>query len=314
MQGMTSSTSLLPRLECVHSLEREHGATYRAYLFGPFRVFKGEEVLGQRRQRREKALLLLKWFLLNPGKPVSMDQLIDLGWPDTAPEKAASGFHVGMHCLRRMLEPDLCPGQESSFIHRSGSNFYRFEAGEGWWSDANEVERLFDQARNGDAHGDARRACFYYSRVAAYSVRRFLEDEESQQKWLAPYRRQYEGLCSQALIRLIQIHSARGELDEALEYAYEKLRLDPYNELAAGTVIEAHLQLGRTADALHQLSLFLRSLERDLGAAAGSGLLALRERIMHTPPHGHGPGTPDGPEAPFSHPPHVSEPVLSAGG
>jgi DNA-binding SARP family transcriptional activator len=289
---MTSGIALHPGPEWVHPREREHKATYRAYLFGPFRVFKGEEVLGQRRQRREKALLLLKWFLLNPGKPVSMDQLIDLGWQDTAPEKAASGFHVGMHCLRRMLEPDLRPGQESSFIHRSGTNFYRFEADEGWWSDANEVERLFEQARASDAHGDARRACFYYSRVAAYTVRRFLEDEESQQQWLAPYRRQYEGLCSQALIRLIQIHRARGELDEALEYAYEKLRLDPYNELAATTIIEAHLQLGRPAHALRQLSVFLRSLERDLGAAADNSLLALRERIMHAPQHGHGPGMP----------------------
>ncbi|MCM2389885.1 AfsR/SARP family transcriptional regulator [Streptomyces albipurpureus] len=287
---MTSGTALLPRSEWVHPREREHVATYRAYLFGPFRVFKGEEVLGQRRQRREKALLLLKWFLLNPGKPASMDQLIDLGWQDTAPEKAASGFHVGMHCLRRMLEPDLRPGQESSFIHRSGTNFYRFEANEGWWSDANEVERLFEQARASDAHCDARRACFYYSRVAAYTVRRFLEDEESQQQWLAPYRRQYEGLCSQALIRLIQIHRARGELDEALEYAYEKLRLDPYNELAATTIIEAHLQLGRPTHALRQLSVFLLSLERDLGAAAGSNLLALREKIMRMPPNGHGPG------------------------
>ncbi|PZT71368.1 hypothetical protein DN402_01690 [Streptomyces sp. SW4] len=214
-----------------------------------------------------------------------MDQLIELGWQDTAPEKAASNFHVGMHCLRRMLEPDLRPGQESSFIHRSGTNFYRFEAGDGWWSDAHEVERLFEQARGSDARGDARRACFYYSRVTAYTVRRFLEDEESQQPWLAPYRRQYEGLCSQALIRLIQLHRARGELDEAVEYAYEKLRLDPYNELAATTIVEGHLQLGRPAHALRELSGFLSSLERDLGAVAGRDLLALRERIMQAPPH-----------------------------
>ncbi|MEU8989176.1 bacterial transcriptional activator domain-containing protein [Streptomyces sp. NPDC048558] len=289
---MTSEVPLLPESEWSHPRDREHQAAYRAYLFGPFRVFKGDEALGRRRQRREKALLLLKWFLLNPGKPVSMDQLIDLGWQDTAPDKAASGFHVGMHCLRRMLEPDLRPGQDSSFIHRSGTNFYRFEADEGWWSDVHEVERLFAQARACDACGDARRACFYYSRVAAYTVRRFLEGEEGQQQWLAPYRRQYEGLSAQALLRLIQIHSARGELDEALEYAYEKLRLDPYNELAVTTIVEAHLKLGRAAYALDQLSLFLRSIERDLGAAPGSHLLALRERIMRTPQLGRASGRP----------------------
>ncbi|MFF4214136.1 BTAD domain-containing putative transcriptional regulator [Streptomyces sp. NPDC001796] len=282
MNGIESPTDLLADAERLHAPGREHEVPYRAYLFGPFRVFKGEEVLGQRRQRREKALLLLKWFLLNPGKPRSMDQLIDLGWPDTTPEKAAGSFHVAMHCLRRMLEPDLHPGEESSFVVRSGANFYRFEAGESWWTDAGEVERLFEQARADDIRGDARRACFYYSRVSAYTVRRFLEDEETRYQWLAPYCRRYQLLCAQALARLIQIHRARGELDESLEYAHQMLRLDPYNELAATTVIETHFQLGRQAHAQHRLCAFLDSLQRDLGAEPSNDLLALQDRILHS--------------------------------
>ncbi|MER7756982.1 bacterial transcriptional activator domain-containing protein [Kitasatospora sp. NPDC097643] len=283
--GLLTGPERTQRTQRTQLHEQEHEAPYRAYLFGPFRVFKGDNVLGQRRQRREKALLLLKWFLLNPGKPRSMDQLIDLGWPDTAPDKAAGSFHVSMHCLRRILEPDLLPGEESSFVLRSGTNFYRFEAGESWWTDAGEVERLFEQARADDSRGDARRACFYYGRVTAYTVRRFLEDEESRDHWLAPYCRRYERICVQALVRLIQIHRARGELDESLEYAYQTLRLDPYNELAATTVIETHLLLGHQSHARHRLGVFLDGLRRDLGAAPSSDLLALRDRILHGADH-----------------------------
>lgn len=276
---MGAGGSRLAVADQIRPLDQERKATYRAYLFGSFRVFKGDEVLGHGRQRREKALVLLKWFLLNPGKPSSMEQLIDLGWPDTPSEKAAGSFHVAMHCLRRMLEPDLRPGGESSYVIRSGSNFYRFEAGDSWWTDADKVERLFEQARACDGRGDARRACFYYGRVTAYTGRRFLEDEKARDHWLAPYRRRYEGIYEQVLIRLIQIHWARGELEESVEYAQQLLRLDPHNELAAATVIEADLRLGRQAHAHRELSVFLESLERDLGTAPSSDLLALLDRM-----------------------------------
>jgi len=264
----------------VHPREREQDAVYRAYLFGPFRVFRGTELLGQRSQRREKALLLLKWFLLNPGRPRSMDELIDLTCPATASDKAVSSFHVAMHCLRRMLEPELSRGEESSYIRRSGTNFYRFEAGDGWWTDTGEVDRLFEQGRTSDNRGNARRACFYYGQVVAHPVRRFLEDDDSQKHWLAPHRRRYEALHTQALLRLIQIHGERGELDESLEYAYQMQMVDPYNELAAITIIEADLDHGRPAHARHRLCAFLESLRRDLGVAPSRELLLLRDRVV----------------------------------
>lgn len=267
----------------VHPREREQEAIYRAYLFGPFRVFRGTELLGQRNQRREKALLLLKWFLLNPGSPRSMDELIDMICPDAAPDKAVSSFHVAMHCLRRMLEPDLRRGEESSYIRRSGTSFYRFEAGNRWWTDTGEVDWLFEQGRTGDNRGDARRACFYYGQVVAHPVRRFLEDDDSQMHWLAPYRRRYEALQTQALLRLMQIHDERGENDEAREYAYRMLMVDPYNELAAITIVESDLENGRPGRARHTLRAFLESCTRDLGIAPSRDLLTLRDRVLRDP-------------------------------
>ena len=264
----------------VHPREREQTATFHAYLFGPFRVFRGTELLGQRRQRREKALLLLKLFLLNPSRPRSMDELIDVVCPTAAPDKAASSFHVAMHCLRRMLEPDLRPGEESSYIRRNGTNFYQFDAGSGWWTDTAEVDRLFEQGRASDNRGDARRACFYYGQVVAHPVRRFLEDDDTDQEWLVPYRRRYEALHSEAVLRLLRIHGERGELDESLEYAYQMLMVDPYNELAAITIVEADLAHGRPAHARHKLDAYLDSLTHDLGAAPSRDLLMLKERIV----------------------------------
>ncbi len=276
---------MLEPLEWVHPREREYKAVYRAYMFGPFRVFRGDDALGQRSQRREKAQLLLKWFLLNPGQPRSIDELIELAFPAAAPDKAASSFHVAMHCLRRMLEPDLRPGEESSYIRRSSNNFYRFEADDEWWTDTAEVDRLFDQGRQSDNRGDAQRACFYYGQVVGHMNRRLLEDDSPEQHWLTPYRRRYQALQREALLRLVQIHGERGQIDESLEYAHQMLIDDPYNELAVITIVEADLAHGRLAHARHWISTFLESLTRDLGVAPSHDLLTLRARVRQDLPH-----------------------------
>src|ERR1051326_6581778 len=279
VNGVNKTGEVLEPWDWVHPREREQDAAFRVYLFGSFRVFRGPELVDQRGQRRKKPFLLLKWFLLNPGQPRSMDELIDVAYPDTAPDKAASSFHVAMHSLRRLLEPELCPGEESSYIRRSGTNFYRFEPGAGWWTDTGEVDRLFEQGRASDTRGDARRACFYYGQVAAHPVQRFLEDD-SEEPWLAPYRQRYEAMHMEALLRLVQMHRERGEIDESLEYAYRTLMVDPHNELAEITIVEADLARRRPAHARNRLGAFLESLTRDVGAAPSRDLLLLRDRVF----------------------------------
>ncbi|MFI6044697.1 hypothetical protein ACIA8C_23925 [Nocardia sp. NPDC051321] len=191
--------------------------------------------------------MLLKLFLLSRGRPMAMDELIELCFPATPRDKAARNFHVTMHSLRRMLEPDLGPRAESSFVRRTDANFYRFETGATWWTDTSEVERLFKRARADDKRGDTCRASFYYSRVSAYAVRRFLEDDPYN-PWLQPYRRRYEGMYTEALTRLIRLHSACRELDETFEYCHQLLRLDPTNGLAATAMNDARRELSGSTD------------------------------------------------------------------
>lgn len=280
MNGLNRTAGVPESPQWIHPRERERDAAFRAYLFGPFCVFRGTELVVQRGQRRKKPLLLLRWFLLNPGRPRSIDELIDLACPGIDPDRAANSFHVAMHGLRRLLEPDLRPGEDSSYIRRSGANFYRFEANDGWWTDTGEVDRLFEQGRASDNRGDARRACFYYGQVVAHPVRRFLEDDDSQEHWLVPYRQRYEAMHMEALLRLVVLHGERGELDESLEYAYRALMVDPYNELAEITIVEADLAQRRLARARHRLGAFLESLTRDVGAAPSRDLLVLRDRVL----------------------------------
>jgi len=264
----------------VHPREYEYGATYRAYLFGPFRLFCQEQSVGELMQRRNKARMILKWFLLNPGKLGSADEFIDLFWPELPPEKSLGNFHVTMHYLRHMLEPTLTARQESSFIHRKPNNFYWFQMDERWWMDTSDLEMLLERARECDLHGDDRRAAYYYRKVASYCHQGFLPEDETED-WLRPYRNRYKHLYSQVLTRLIQIYTRWNELEDVLEYAYQSISHDPYNETAIRAIIEVHLQQGNVTLAQRRLDAFWRSLHNDLGLRPDKELYTLRERI-HT--------------------------------
>lgn len=223
-----------------HEIPPPRYPDFRAYLFGPFRAFRGSCPLESCAKRREKPLMLLKIFLLNQDRPLAMDELVEFCFGDVDPERAAGNFHVTMHSLRRMLEPDLGPRSPSTFVRRTGSCFYRFETGTVWWTDIAEVERLFRQARCHDRRGDRDRACFYYSRVAAYAVRQFLEGDDPDEPWLRPHRRRFESIYTEALTQLIRLHRASDHPDQALEYSRQLFHLAPGNKLAATTMTSPH--------------------------------------------------------------------------
>ncbi len=267
-----------PMRALVHPREYEYQANYRAYFFGPFRLFYGEQSVGELMQRRNKARMILKWFLLNPGKLGSADEFIDLFWPELPSEKALGNFHVTMHYLRHMLEPTLTARQESSFIHRKPNNFYWFQMDERWWMDTSDLEILLERARECDLRGDDRRAAYYYRRIASYCHQGFLPEDEPED-WLRSYRSRYKHMYSQALMRLIQIHTRSNEWEDVLEYAYQSMVHDPYNEIAIRAIVEIHLQQGNVVVAQRRLDAFWRSLHNGLGLRPDKEFYVLRERI-----------------------------------
>lgn len=247
----------------LHPRVYEDEAVHRVYLFGAFRLFRNQERLDEDLLRRKKARLILIWFLLNPGKPCSMEQFIDLFWPDSPPRKAIGNFHVAMHCLRRTLDSRFASGKESLFIHRRSNNFYGFEAGEGWWTDVGDLEMVFDRACAYDSQGDQQRAIFYHRRVASYGVRGFLPTAEYG-AWVEEYQRRYEQIYAHALTRLMEFYVAADQPEELLEYAYQMLQLDHQNVRAAQVIIDAHVRSGHLDRARQLRESFLRSVPQDL--------------------------------------------------
>lgn len=263
----------------VHPREHEHQAHYRAYLFGPFRLFRENVSIVEQMRRRSKTGTLLKWFLLNPGKLASSDELLDLFWPDLSAETALGNLHVTLHYLRHLLQPELKARYESRFIHRRPNNFYWFDMDETWWADTVDVQQLFNTARSFDQQGSDIKASFYYRKVISYCISGFLPEDTSEE-WLELYRRHYNHIYSQALQHMMQICTRRGELEEVVEYAYQALTVDPYCEPATKAIVDVYLQQGNVSAASQRLNDFCSFFQQTLGIDPGQDFHLLRDRII----------------------------------
>lgn len=275
------------RLSSRNSFEQEEHhpswdyACYKAYFFGPFRVIRNEQPLGEPTWRRNKAKALLKWFLLNAGDLFSVEQLSKLFWPEVSLKVAASNLHVTLHYLRHVLEPDLASGHPSAFIRRNRHNYYWFNLNENWWTDVFDVQYLLSSAKEAERKAELSRAIALYSQLISYYSLTFLP-EDIYEDIFSPYRRQHEYSHTQLLEHLMQLYNQADRFDDAFSCALHTLSVDPYNESAIKTMVHLYLRQGNSAGAIRQLDTFQNIIKQDLGIEAGKEILALRMTILNS--------------------------------
>ena len=96
-------------------------------ILGPLRAWRsGVEVDPGPRQQA----FLLALLLARAGRPISMDQLIELIWDQAPPASAVNAIHKYVGALRRLLESSVRTRDPGSYIQRRG-NAYLLEGGPG---------------------------------------------------------------------------------------------------------------------------------------------------------------------------------------
>lgn len=267
-----------------YGMQEEHHpchsyARYKAFLFGPFRITRDEQPLGEANWRRNKAKMLLKWLLLNPGDLFSVEQLSKLLWPDIAVTAAANNLHVILHYLRHVLEPELASGSTSTFIHRNRHNYYWFDFHDVWWTDVSDIQYLSAYAKEAERQGEIARTITLSRQLISYYNQGFLP-EDIYEDIFSPYRHQHDYAYTQLLEHTMKLYIQLNQLDEALSCALQILSLDPYSENAIKTIVHIYLRQGNTTGALRQIDNFQHFLKQDLGIEPGEDIFTLRNTII----------------------------------
>jgi DNA-binding SARP family transcriptional activator len=239
----------------------------RFRLLGPFEIMAGEPVSIPR--RRERCLLAV--LLLELGRPVADDRLIDLLWDGAPPPSAASALRSHISRLRAIVDSD------DLRIGRQGQGYVAHADPE--HIDAHQFQALVRQARTAPMPARApmlREAlALWRGPVLADIGSDLIRDRMGAG---------LEELRLEALDLRIDADLASGQHRALIPELRELVAAHPNRERFAGQLMVALYRSERQTDALRVYKEYQRVLADELGLYPGPELRRLHEQILRGDP------------------------------
>jgi DNA-binding SARP family transcriptional activator len=255
--------------------------------------------------RMERALLTI--LLLEAGRVVPADRLVDLLWDGRPPPKASAALHTKVAHLRRALEPGRAPRGGDSVIATAPPG-YRLVP-DALELDSDRFESLLAEATR-SAGTDERRTVRLVGEALALWRGPAL-GEFAGERFARPAAERLEGLRAGAAELRATALLALGDVGRAVAELQPHVMAHPLREQARASLARALYLSGRQADALTVLADGRRLLRDELGLDPSPELRDLERRILEHDP-GLSPPVPDaaapaGPAMPVGSPPTGEE-------
>ncbi len=119
----------------------------RIQALGPLRLWLNEELVPDKAWPTQKSRQLFEILLINYGRLVTADRLMEYLWPALGVKQARNNLWVSISQARRVLEPDLASRASSRFILKQGDG-YQFQPNQDCWIDIEAFQETIDQAQN----------------------------------------------------------------------------------------------------------------------------------------------------------------------
>jgi DNA-binding SARP family transcriptional activator len=219
---------------------------------------------------KERAILAR--LLLDAGRPVPIDELLEAGWEGVPRDAAARSLAVRVANLRSYLEPGRDRGAPSSLLVRDGLGYRLAVSPE--QVDAHRFEREVHAAA-GLAPAAALEA--FDRALALWRGTPF--GELATAEWAQPEIRRLEDLRSRAEEGRARALVDLGRPLEAVPALRRLVEADPLREELVGTLMLALYGAGRQVEALAAYRDFAGRL-RELGLTPGEPTRALERRIL----------------------------------
>jgi DNA-binding SARP family transcriptional activator len=214
---------------------------------------------------------LLKYLVCQRGRVVTLEELIEIFWPN-AGRAAATSVRQAIHTLRDRLEPGRPKGKPSGYVvARTGG--YELTPGR-VWIDADDFEAHARAGLEALQQEAPERADASLTAAAAAYAGDFLADEPYAE-WALFERERLRDLAAQVLRGLASVKQATGDDESAAEHLQRLAELEPLDLEAQRELIALMLRRGRHSEALRRYELVRRRYKRAFGTEPGFTLAQL---------------------------------------
>jgi DNA-binding SARP family transcriptional activator/tetratricopeptide (TPR) repeat protein len=220
--------------------------------------------------RGRQGRVLLAYLVLNRGRPVSRDELIDAIWPDSPPVDPSAALRTQLSRLRSALGPGALAGRDAVELRLP----------ENTWIDIEAAERAILAAGSAIKATDWKDAWAHAHIALNISGRPFLAGFDA--PWVEEVRRELEELLlrTREIIARAGIGLGGSELAGAERAARTLIRAAPFRESGYLHLMRALVASGNTAEALRSYDELRNLLAEELGSAPGAEIQALHKRLL----------------------------------
>lgn len=253
---LANSADLLRKMDIERPVRDSY--LFRIQMFGPIRVFYGEQEIDVARWRTVKSRHLLA-YLAHQDKPVSTDQIIEDLWPYVDPDRALALFHTTLYYLRRLLQQFT-----NKEVIMRGSKRYQLRPG------SILIDRFqFEETAHLALEKEMTAALAEQLEVAVSLYQgEYLEDLDYQ--WIIPIQEELKNLNMELRQKLAVYYLQNKTPSKALLHLHHLMALNPYSEKILKLLLTAFAEKGDHAAVKKYYTAFVRNISEELGLQPSS--------------------------------------------
>jgi DNA-binding SARP family transcriptional activator len=248
----------------------------KIFAFGALQVERAGRQVSESDWHTRQARQLLKILITERPRAVSADRLIELLWPHSSPDAAATTLRSAVNALRNVLEPER-PNRAPSCYIITQTPGYAFRLTEDLWLDVEVFERELEAARQ--QAEPARRRRQLEAATALYSDDYLISDPYAD--WAQNERQRLQELYFRALLDLAELQAMSGDAQAAINACRQLLARDNVREPAYQALMRYQAGSGDSAGALITFERCRTILAEELGADPSPLTQTLHQRILN---------------------------------
>ncbi len=250
--------------------------TIRIYTFGTLQVVRGDHLVAESDWHTRQARQLLKILITERPRPVSTDRLIEILWPQSMPDAAATTLRSAINALRNVLEPER-PNRAPSRYIITQTPGYSFHLHPEIWLDVEQFEQTLNAAQH--ATDLAQRLALVQEAVDLYQDDYLVSDPYAD--WAEVERERLRERYFAALLQLAEIQALDGDYTEAISTVRRVLARDEVRENAYQALMRYQAESGDSAGALLTYERCRTILADELGADPSPLTQLWHQRILN---------------------------------
>jgi DNA-binding SARP family transcriptional activator len=250
----------------------------RVQLFGQFRVWRDGTLIPFREWKTRRHQAIFKLLASKHGRCFTHDELIELLWPETDPNRAAAALRKRISELRKILEPKLTKGSASHFL-RTCHDSYCLNAEANCLVDLEEFDHHYEQARALQHRGAWLEAIRAFEAAARWYHGEYLT-EDRYEDWTMHQRESMGEAYLELLSRLAECYARLGEYRRAIARCAQAVEIREDWEPGYLQLMLYHCLAGHRAEALRLYERYRDMLHQCFGLDVSPAVQELHDQIL----------------------------------